>query len=49
MVIYKRGRKENREWEGEIYLMENISFIVRMNKRQKAMGIKQKNYRKINS
>lgn len=33
MVIYKRGRKENREWEGEIYLMENISFIVRMNKR----------------
>lgn len=32
MVIYKRGRKENREWEGEIYLMENISFI-RMNKR----------------
>lgn len=33
MVIYNRGRKENREWEGEIYLMENISFIVRMNKR----------------
>lgn len=27
MVICKRGRKENREWEGEIYLMENVIYI----------------------
>lgn len=26
-MICKKGRKENRGWGGEIYLMENIVYI----------------------
>lgn len=52
MVICKRGRKENREWKGEIYLMENMIYIAHCKnecKKQKVMRIKQESCRKINS